>query len=188
MCLGCPGPAACGEGGSCSTCAAEVSASSPCAPPPEGWGWGSADVPRSNPPLGGGGGGSMPSPLADDPARAAVSQRELSPKMSANSREGRGRWGRGCTPPTRVYPPRQPAGARDACTLRAPPCPTIPVGGSRESGRGCLSPPRSFNIPEPLKLCAPPPPQGRLGGEGRGPLLASCVLVLCACSSRLARW
>ena len=53
-CPGCPGTAPGGGGWSNSTCAAEVAASAPCAPPPEGWGWGSTDVPCSCPPLGGG--------------------------------------------------------------------------------------------------------------------------------------
>ena len=32
----------------------------------------------------------MPSPMANDPACAAVSRREMSPKISANPREGGG--------------------------------------------------------------------------------------------------
>ena len=50
-----------------------------------------------------------------------------------------------------------------------------------------MSPSCSFNIPEPLKLCAPPPLE-TLGGGGRELLLALRVLVLWACSLRLARW
>ena len=68
----------------------------PRAPPPEGWGWGwgLTDVQCSPPPppLGG---GSMPCPVADGPARAAVSRREMSPKISASPREGGGGCGRG---------------------------------------------------------------------------------------------
>ena len=64
---------------------------------------------------------------------------------------------------TRVCPPGRPAGARDACSRSrcALPCPRVP---SERSGKGCVRPPRSFNIPEPLRRC--PPPWRRLGGGG----------------------
>ena len=62
----------------------------------------------------------------------------------------------------------------------------VPAEKSGESGKGCLSPPRSFNIPESLKLCAPP--LETRGGRGVEHLLASRVLVLWACLLRLALW
>ena len=73
------------------------------------------------PPLGGGprtrARGSMPSAVADDPARAAVSRREMSPKISASPREGGEMRTRLYPPrPTRVSPSGRPAGAPDACS------------------------------------------------------------------------
>ena len=57
----------------------------------------------------------------------------------------------------------RPAGTRDACSRSpcAPPCPAAPHGGSGEGRKGCLSPPRSFNILEP-----PPPGDTRGGAAG----------------------
>ena len=89
-CLGCPGTAPGGGGWPSSTCAVEAAASAPCVPPPKGWGWGSTDVRCSCPPSWGG----SATPVADDPARAVVSRREMSPKISASPREGGG--GCGC--------------------------------------------------------------------------------------------
>ena len=77
-------------------------------PPPPPWG-GFAPPPPPPPPRGGGG-GAMPSPLADDPARAAVSRREMSPKISANPREGWGGDGDAV-----VSPPHACVSARATC-------------------------------------------------------------------------
>ena len=92
-----------GGGWPSSTCAAEAAASAPCAPPrPRGMGVGVDRCPLLlPPPLG----GTMPSPVADDPACAAVSRREMSPKISASPREGGGGCGRGCDPPPPPPPP-----------------------------------------------------------------------------------
>ena len=144
-CLGCPGTTPGGEGRSSSTCAAEVSASAPYLPPPRGWGWGSTDVPCCcPPPLGGGGvrnpgggGGSMPSHLADDPARAAVSRREMSPKISACPREGGGDVD-AVVPPPRVCgrPGALPARVTPAPIPRVPPLARrFPLGGAGRAGR-----------------------------------------------------
>ena len=69
-------------------------------------------------------------------------------------------------------PPRAP---------RAPPCPVAPAGRGGESGKGLLSSPCWFNIPEPLKLCAPP--LETLGGGGGN----SSWRRACSCSGRARR-
>ena len=73
-------------------------------------------------------------------------------------------------PPTRVCPSRRPASARDACSPFPclPHCPVVSPRGSGEGEKGCLSPPRSFNMPEPLRLCPAPPGDAWGGGGAEG--------------------
>ena len=103
----------------------------------------------------------MPSPVADGPARSAVSRREMYPKISANPRDGGGGGGEhAAVPPprVRVRPGALPARVTPAAVPGVPPLARrVPRGGSGEGGKGCLSPPRSFDILEPLRLCPPPP-------------------------------
>ena len=125
------------------------------APAPPPWGGGVCD------PLGGG--QCPPMSLRTPPGLPSASRRCPRKYPPALGREG----GDDAIvrPPTRVCPSGCPAGACDACSRSpcAPPCPAVPPGGSGEGGKGCLSPPRSFNIPEPLRLC-PPPPGDAWGG------------------------
>ena len=170
-----------GGGGSSSTRAAEVAASAPCALPPRGMGvgvdrcplllppppWGGVRDPRGG---GGGGGGQCPPLwLVTPPAPPSADGRCPQKYPPALGREGGGGEDAAVAPPTRVCLSGRPAGARDACSRSpcAPPCPAGPPGGSGEGGKGCLSPPRSFNIPEPLGLC-PLPPSGDAWGGGGG--------------------
>ena len=91
-------------------------------------------------------------------------------------------------PPTRVCPSRRPASARDACSPFPclPHCPVVSPRGSGEGEKGCLSPPRSFNMPEPLRLCPAPPGDAWGGGGLRAPpgVARTCALLGALVASR----
>ena len=144
-CLGCPGTAHGGEGWYSSTCATEVAALPParCSPRNGGGGRPMSPAPAPPPlawgPRPGGGGGGLPSHVDDDPARAAVSRQEMSPKVSASPREGGGGGMRtGLLPPPRVFvrPGALPALVTPTAVPRVPPLALrFPLGGAGRAGR-----------------------------------------------------
>ena len=81
----------------------------------------------------------MPSPVADDPARTAVSRREMSPKIFASPREGAGDEDTVVPPPPPprvcVRPGALPALVTPAVPHVPPLARRIPLGGAGRARR-----------------------------------------------------
>ena len=112
------------------------------------------------------GGRPVPTPEAGTPARVTISWWEMTPKTSASPWEEEGgevEGGEGDNPPPPFcgrpgYLPAPVAPAADP--LWTPPALALPPGGAAGAAG---APPRPSNIPEPLRLCAPPHRDARWG-------------------------
>ena len=167
-----------GGGGSCPARAADVAATAPPEPSPVGWGSIGFSCPPPPPveePVTPGG-RPVPTPEAGTPAQATISWREMAPKTSASPWKEEGGEAEGgdgdMTPPPPLCgrPGGLPAPVAPAADPPLPPpALALPSGGGRGAGgKGRRSSPHPSNIPEPLRLCAPPiKTQG--GGSGGSP-------------------